>query len=209
MRPAHLPSLDRIDGWPEFTPAEPLCVMISGCLAGRRCGVDGTSYGEHPLVARLLSMPNVRAIDFCPEDAAFGTPRATPDISGGDGFDVLAGRARMIDDTGHDGTDAIVAASETMRDRAVAARVHLAVLMDISAACGSSVIYNGPRSHKVYRLGPGVAAALLLRAGIPVVSQRDERTLARIIQKVGAPVEDVVTDGFDHYERDWYVKTFG
>ena len=209
MRPAHLPSIDRIDAWPDFTVAHPLRVMVSGCLAGRACGVNGTSYGDHPLVARLLSLPNVRAVDFCPEDVAFGTPRATPDITGGDGFDVLAGRARMIDDAGVDGTDAILVAAKTMRDRAVEANVHLAVMMDISAACGSSVIYEGPRSLKVYRLGPGVAAALVIEAGIPIVSQRDERTLARIVQKVGGAVEDVVTDGFDHYERDWYVKTFG
>lgn len=39
----------------------------------------------------LLDLPNVRAVDFCPEDDAFGTPCATPDIHGGNGFDVLDG----------------------------------------------------------------------------------------------------------------------
>src|ERR1019366_4641585 len=92
LAPSHLPTPTQIESWPVFTPEMPLRVLVSGCLAGRLCGVDGTSYGEHPLARRLLELPNVQAVAFCPEEEAFGTPRAMPDIHAGDGFDVLDGR---------------------------------------------------------------------------------------------------------------------
>src|SRR5450432_387112 len=85
----HLLTEAAIIAWPEFTAERPLRVLVSGCLVGRRCGVDGSTNGEYPVVATLLALPNVRVVDFCPEDFAFGTPRATPNIYGGDGFDVL------------------------------------------------------------------------------------------------------------------------
>jgi hypothetical protein len=69
----------------------PLRVLASGCLAGRLCGSDGTSYGEHAVVAKLFAFPNVKVIDFCPETFSFGTPRAVCNIYGGDGFDVTSG----------------------------------------------------------------------------------------------------------------------
>ncbi len=58
---AHLPAA-RIAAWPPFTAASPMRVVVSGCLAGRPCGADGTSYGEHPLTQRLLALPNVAAV---------------------------------------------------------------------------------------------------------------------------------------------------
>jgi uncharacterized protein YbbK (DUF523 family) len=185
----------------------PLRVLVSGCLAGRLCGVDGTSYGEHPLARRLLELPNVQAVAFCPEEEAFGTPRAMPDIHGGDGFDVLDGRARVISDAGDDWTGAMLRSALRMKDIAVQHGVHLAVLTDISAACGSTVISDGPRRLKVYRRGPGVAAAVLIRSGIPVVSQRDERTLGLLFTKLGV-ADAPFTDRADHHERPWYQEYF-
>jgi hypothetical protein len=81
-------------------------------------------------------------------------------------------------------------------------------MMDVSAACGSSVIYDGPRALKLYRQGPGVATAALIRAGIPIVSQRDERTLELIFAKLGGAPSDLFSDGLDHYERPWYRDYF-
>jgi uncharacterized protein YbbK (DUF523 family) len=76
---------------------------LVACLRGVPCGVDGTSYGaSFTHTERLFRLPNIRVVTFCPEDLAFGTPRATPDIHGGDGFDVLDGRARVISDSGED-----------------------------------------------------------------------------------------------------------
>ncbi len=76
----------KIATWPAFTQEAPLRVMVSACLGGDACGVDGSPNGTHPLSRALLSLPNVCVVKFCPEHAAVGTPRAIPDIVGGDGF---------------------------------------------------------------------------------------------------------------------------
>ncbi len=204
MRPAHLPTAELIASWPDFTPAEPLRLLVSACLTGEPCGVDGTCYGEYPLARYLVSRPNIKVVKFCPEHAAVGTPRAMPDIHGGNGYEVLDGRARFLSDQGEDWTDAIVKSAVQMRDLALAESVHLALMMDISGACGSTVIYRGARSLKVYQKGPGVAGAAIMRAGIPVVSQRDERTLGLLFAKLGADPSALLADGLDHYERPWF-----
>jgi uncharacterized protein YbbK (DUF523 family) len=146
-------------------------------------------------------------VPFCPEDFAFGTPREIPDIDGGNGFDVLDGRARVISSSGQDWTTAMLDAAEAMRELAHREQVRLALLMDISAACGSQVIYLGNRRGGVYQAGQGVCAALLIRDGIPVVSQRDHRTLDRIIGILD-PSYEPDTSACDHHESEWYVTNF-
>jgi uncharacterized protein YbbK (DUF523 family) len=163
--------------------------------------------GQYPTAAAIIALPNVRVVDFCPEDFAFGTPRATPNLYGGHGFDALDGGARVKTDDGQDWTDGMVRAAREMLERARAEEVRLALLMDTSAACGSQVIYDGPRHLKVCRAGPGVAAALLKRSGIPVVSQRDFRTLGLVARHLGRP--DLAPAGaIDHHESDRYRQYF-
>jgi uncharacterized protein YbbK (DUF523 family) len=203
----HLPSAAQIAAWRDFTPEAPLRLLTSACLAGEACGVDGTSYGEYPAARALLGLPNVEVTRFCPEAFAFGVPRATPDIDRGNGFDVLDGRARVMSDLGDDWTGGMLRAAARMAEIAKEARVELALLMDISAACGSTTIYQGKRSLKVYARGPGVAAAAILRAGIPVVSQRDYATLARIFKKLGRV--ELAPEGVDHQDGEWFRSYFG
>jgi uncharacterized protein YbbK (DUF523 family) len=205
--PAHLPRMDLIDAWPIFTPENPMRVLMSGCLAGQQVLVDGGTAGDHPTGRRFLRLPNVRVVPFCPENFAFGTPRETPDIHGGDGHDVLEGRARVLSESGEDWTEGMIAAAQRMLQVARENEVHLAVLMDISAACGSQVIYRGARSVAAHQIGQGVCAALLVRSGIPVVSQRDLKTLNAIFRKLDGK------SGFrpemkDHHEIDWYRTYF-
>ena len=205
--PAHLPRMDLIDRWPTFTPENPMRVLMSGCLAGENVLVDGGTAGDHPTGRRFMRLPNVRVIAFCPENFAFGTPRETPDIHGGDGHDVLEGRARVLSESGKDWTEGMIAAAHRMLQVARESGVQLAVLMDISAACGSQVIYGGARSVAAHQIGQGVCAALLVRNGIPVVSQRDLKTLNAIFRKLDGK------SGFrpemkDHHEIDWYRTYF-
>jgi uncharacterized protein YbbK (DUF523 family) len=209
VRPAHLPTAEQIASWPAFSPEQPLRILVSGCLAGEHCGYDGTSYGEHAIVAKLFGLPNVQVFNFCPEDFSFGMPRELCNIHGGDGFDVLDGRAWVRTDAGEDWTGAMTEAAGHMLELAKAKRVHVAVLMDISGACGSQVIYDGPRHLNVYRRGPGVCAALLIRCGIPVVSQRDFRTLALLFRKLGHGELGPPEPARDHHETDWYQAYFG
>jgi uncharacterized protein YbbK (DUF523 family) len=160
-------------------------LLASACLLGVPCGVDGTSYGApYPHTERLVRLPNVDFVTFCPEDFAFGTPRETPDIHGGNGFDVLDGRARVLSHTGEDWTEQMLGAAKAMLTLARQNDVRLALLMDISAACGSQVIYKGRRSEGRYQAGQGVCAALLIRHGIKVLSQRDHRTFEALLSKL-------------------------
>jgi uncharacterized protein YbbK (DUF523 family) len=187
----------------------PLHLLVSGCIVGRPCGVDGSSYGApYAHTDRLIQLPNVRVVAFCPEDFAFGTPRQTPDIHGGNGFDVLDGTARVLSESGEDWTDGMLAAAHKMLTLAQDNGVRLALLMDISAACGTQVIYDGFRIRQNYQSGQGVCAALLIRNGIKVVSQRDHRTLDLLRSKLD-PTHEPSAHRQDHYETKWYIETFG
>jgi uncharacterized protein YbbK (DUF523 family) len=208
IAPEHLPTLLDVEHWPEFTSDWPLKVIVSACIAGVLCGSDGTAYGApYPHTARLFALPNVVAVPFCPEDVALGTPRDVPDIFGGNGFDVLDGKARVITSSGRDCTDEIVEAAHAMLDVAERESVRLALLMDISAACGSQVIYLGDRAHGVYQRGQGVCAALLTRHRIPIVSQRDFKTLGAIAHKLDPSITPT-PEARDHHESDWYRSYF-
>ncbi|MBX3202732.1 MAG: DUF523 domain-containing protein [Labilithrix sp.] len=196
-----------LDGLREPTAAEPLRVLVSGCLAGRPCGVDGSDYGLGGALTGLLELPALRAFPFCPEQHALGTPRTMPDIHWGDGVDVIAGRAKVLDEHGVDLTAEMIDGARAMLAFAKEHRVELAILTDMSAACGSQVISDGCRLVKERRFqkGVGVATALLLEAGVPVASQRDFRTLGLLRARldrgyIGAP------DARDHHEHPWTLE---
>ena len=56
-------------------------VMLSACLGGIGCGVDGSTNGDHTPLRAWLVRPEVRLVKFCPEQFSFGTPRMTPRVS--------------------------------------------------------------------------------------------------------------------------------
>lgn len=81
-------------------------VLVSACLRGVPCRFDGRGRASVEMTAALGGRAPV---PFCPEVAAgLPTPRRPAEIVGGDGYDVLDGRARVVDDTGHDVTEAFV-----------------------------------------------------------------------------------------------------
>lgn len=187
----------------------PLRIMVSACLTGIMCGYDGTANGEYPSVLKLLNYNNVKLVRFCPEEYSFGSPRQMCDIYGGTGMDVLDGKAKVLTETGVDWTDGMIQASEKMLQIAKDEKVELAVLMDVSAACGSQVIYNGNRfaENKIYQIGAGVCAAQLIRNGIKVISQRDYASLEILYSKIDSN-HIINTEAIDHHEIDWYKEYF-
>jgi uncharacterized protein YbbK (DUF523 family) len=191
----------------EPTPDDPWRVLVSGCLAGWRCGVDGSDYGLPVTLADLVRLSTFRALPFCPEQHALGTPRTMPDIHGGDGADVTLGRARVFDEHRADLTEEMLDGGRAMLAFAQQARAEFAILTDMSAACGSQVISDGCRLVPVrkYQKGVGVATALLLEAGIPVVSQRDFRTLALLRARL-EPGYVPPADARDHHEHPWTLE---
>jgi uncharacterized protein YbbK (DUF523 family) len=130
-----------------------------------------------------------------------------PDIHGGDGVDVMHGRARVFDEHGVDLTAKMLAGARAMLAFAQKEGAELAILTDMSAACGSQVISDGCRlvDERRYQKGVGVATALLLDAGIPVVSQRDFRTLALLRARLD-PDYQPPADARDHHEHAWTLE---
>ena len=191
------------------TKENPLRILLSACLLGDLCGVDGSSNGRYPSALKLLDYDNVQLTRFCPEDYVLGTPRETPDCEGGDGHDVLDGKARVITQSGKDITSEMFRASLKMLEVAQQNDVELAVLMDASGACGSQVIYNGSRfSEKpVYQIGMGICAAQLDRHGIKIISQRDFASLEILYSKLDA-THVINEHAIDHDQHEWYRAYF-
>lgn len=193
----------------EPTRDDPWRVLLSGCLASWSCGVNGTDYGLGAGLAGLFPSVEhlVRYVPFCPEQHTLGTPRTTPDLHGGDGVDVLRGRARVRDEHGADLTDAMIEGARAMVELARTERVELAILTDASGACGSQVVsldcrFDVPRKHQ---RGVGVATAALLDAGVLVVSQRDFHTLARLRARLDPSF--VVDPALrDHHQHPWVLE---
>lgn len=191
------------------TKDNPLRILVSSCLTGILCGFDGTANGEYPSVLKLLNYDTVRLVKFCPEEYSFGSPREMCDIHGGTGLDVLEGRAKVLSDAGIDWSEGMIKASEKMLDIAKNENIELAIMMDVSAACGSQVIYNGNRfaENKVYQIGAGVSAAQLIRAGYKVISQRDYASLEIVYSKIDSS-HQINSDANDHHEIAWYKEYF-
>jgi uncharacterized protein YbbK (DUF523 family) len=188
---------------------DPLRILVSACLVGVKCGVDGDNYGEYPSVLKLLKYDNVKLIQFCPEDFSFGTPREMCDIHGGDGFDVLEGKAKVLTSNGTDWTDGMIKASEKMLQLAIEHEIELAIMMDVSAACGNHVIYDGDRYavHKRYQIGMGVCAARLSKSGFKIISWREYESLEILYSKIDR-THSINREAKDFDQQDWYLDYF-
>lgn len=204
-----MPDLDYLKNLRVPTKEDPLRVLTSACLVGTLCGVDGSSNGVYPNVVKLSQYETVKITGFCPEHFAFGTPRETPDVTGGSGEDVLDGNARVISQTGKDMTEGMLVGAQEMLKIAQEAKVEVAIMMDMSGACGSQVTYRGHRmsDNHTYQIGMGVCAALLHRNGIKIVSQRDYRSLEILFSKID-PTHVIDNSAIDHHETEWYKEYF-
>jgi uncharacterized protein YbbK (DUF523 family) len=191
------------------TKENPLRILVSACLTGVTCGYDGTANGEYPGILKLVPYDTVQLVKFCPEEFSFGTPREMCDLHGGTGYDVLDGNAKVLTENGIDWTGGMIKASLKMLQIAREADIDLAIMMDISAACGSQVIYDGNRfsKNKIYQIGAGVCAAQLIRNGFKVISQRDYASLEILYSKID-PNHLIDNSKKDHHETDWYRSYF-
>ena len=125
-------------------------ILISACLVGLQTRYDG----------RVVDIPDCRKelenyiwIPVCPEQlGGLPTPRCPADIAGGNGFDVLEGRARVICDDGKDVTEPFVQGAETVLDIARRQQVGKIFLKARSPSCGVKKT--------------GVTAALLQKNGL-------------------------------------------
>jgi uncharacterized protein YbbK (DUF523 family) len=158
-------------------------ILISACLLGRPVRYDGKGKPLHdPLIERWKA--EGRLVSYCPEQAGgLPTPRPPAEIEGGmNGEDVLAGRARVMEVTGGDVTEAFVEGGKKAVAFAQEQGCDAALLIDGSPSCGSGFIYDGSFSGTRHP-GFGVTAALMRRAGIKVFSDRELERLAAHIDR--------------------------
>ena len=145
-------------------------ILISACLAGIACRYDGTDCKESRL-ATLVELGKAKYV--CPEVLGnLPTPREPAEIQGGNGEDVLAGKAKVIDRTGHDVTDMFVEGAYQALAVAKKLKAKQIVLKENSPSCGSANIYNG-RFTGEKQDGMGVTAALLRQHGYSVISEHE------------------------------------
>lgn len=160
-------------------------ILISACLLGRPVRYDGKGkLLADPLIERWKAQG--RLVGYCPEQAGgLPTPRPAAEIEGGmNGEDVLAGRARVMEVTGGDVTEAFVEGGKKAVAFAREQGCEAALLIDGSPSCGSGFIYDGSFSGTRHP-GFGVTAALMRRAGIVVFSDRELDQLAAHIDGMG------------------------
>ena len=140
-------------------------IIISACLAGIPCRYDGKSVPDAEcleLVAKGL------AISACPEVLGGLTfPREPCEIVGGDGWDVLAGRARVLNAKGEDKTEEFVWGAKKFLDYLQIKGADMVYLKAKSPSCGVGTIYDGTFSGNL-KAGNGVTAALLIQNGIKI-----------------------------------------
>lgn len=146
--------------------------LVSACLLGLPCRYDG---GSCPVPALQSLAARGRAIPICPEvSGGLPTPRPPAEIQGGDGQDVLDGRARVVRQDGTDVSAAFIAGAQAALDLARRCGIERAVLKAHSPSCGVGLIYDGTFQGRLTR-GDGVTAALLQREGIAVITEEDWR----------------------------------
>lgn len=144
-------------------------ILVSSCLAGLEVRYNETHCLNHKI--RKLIEEN-KAITVCPELlGGFLTPREPAEIIGGNGEDVLNGKAKVIEKSGRDVTELYIKGAHITLKKAIDVNATVVVLKEYSPSCGSSMIFNGEFIGKKIA-GNGVTAALLKRNGLQVFSEK-------------------------------------
>ncbi|WP_449536363.1 DUF523 domain-containing protein [Ferdinandcohnia sp. Marseille-Q9671] len=143
-------------------------ILVSSCLAGLEVRYNGT----HSLDNRINKLVGEnKAVTICPELlGGFSTPREPAEIVGGDGEDVLDGRAKVVEQSGKDVTELYIKGAYATLEKAKKINATIVVLKENSPSCGSSMIYNGEFKGKKI-VGNGVTSSLLKRNGLQVISE--------------------------------------
>ncbi len=140
-------------------------IIVSSCLAGIPCRFDKTAKPNEEIIALVASG---KAVHACPECLArLKRPSPPSEIRGGDGRDVLEGRACVYNNLGEDVTAYFVEGARRFLDITQKHAAEYVLLKSKSPSCGVAHIYDGSFSG-VLRDGCGVTAALLLQNGIDI-----------------------------------------
>jgi len=128
--------------------------LASACLTGLKTRYDGRII---TIAACRKAVAGGIYIPVCPEQlGGLPTPRTAADLVGGDGHDVLAGRARVLDRTGKDVTENFILGARQVLAIAREQDIAKVILKAGSPSCGLA--------PKV-----GVTAALLQEQGYEII----------------------------------------
>ena len=146
-------------------------ILVSACLLGLNCKYNGSNSLNKDVLEFLRDKGIF--IASCPELlGGLSIPRGPYEIIGGSGKEVIEGKAKVKSDKEEDVTeDFLKGARETLKI-AKQNSVKLAILKARSPSCGVGRIYDGTFSRTTIK-GDGVAAALLRKEGIRLISDEE------------------------------------
>ena len=146
---------------------EVMKILVSACLLGVNCRYDGGNSRDENAINRLKTD---ELIPVCPEEAGgLSTPRPPVEIVGGDGNDVLDGKAKVMTVDGEDKTEEFLKGARHALELAQSQGATRVILKAKSPSCGCGTIYDGSFSRTLIS-GDGVTTALLKRHGIEVIT---------------------------------------
>jgi len=156
--------------------------LTSACLLGDLVRYDGQG--------KLLSDGRIsrwqderRLVRVCPEVAGgLPVPRPPGELTGGDGYSLLAGATSVRTRDGLNLDPHFIAGARAALRTVKSEQIKLALLKSNSPSCGNTYIYDGSFTGKLIS-GAGVTAALLMQNGIEVYNEHQLDTLEqRIVQ---------------------------
>lgn len=149
----------------------PEAIAVSACLCGVPCRYDGRSKG----VEYFLEQQQSEWLLICPEvSGGLPTPRIAAEIVGGDGYDVLNGRARVVTRDGQEVTQAFLRGAYRTLAQLRNTKITTVALKQNSPSCGSQSVYDGSFAGRL-RSGQGVTSALLRVHGYKVIDESVEK----------------------------------
>ena len=138
-------------------------ILVSACLLGVSCRYDG-DHNYDPSLKRIAEEHHL--IPVCPESyGGLPVPRDPAEIS----------KDRVLLKSGRDVTEEFQRGARRMMKLTEFFECGLAILKERSPSCGSGQVYDGTFS-KTLTEGDGIFAALLKKAGIPVIGESQIET---------------------------------
>ncbi|HIP93676.1 MAG TPA: DUF523 domain-containing protein [Desulfurobacteriaceae bacterium] len=147
-------------------------IGVSACLLGINCRYNGKA-SLRPHVLKFLEKEKLIPIPLCPESmGGLPIPRPPAKIKGKDGFEVLDGKAKVIQlSTNKDVTLNFLKGTYDCFKIVKLLNLKVCLLKEKSPSCGVNYIYKFEVDE--LKEGKGVFAAFLSRNNIKVFSEND------------------------------------
>ena len=153
-----------------------LLILISACLIGLNVKYDGSNNFTETINQWLIDK---KAVPVCPEVlGGLSIPRDPAEIVGGNGDDVLDGKAKVMTKYGIDVTEEFIKGAQETLNIALKLKATSVILKERSPSCGGTMIYSGEFNGNK-KVGQGVTAALLRRNHISVYSEENFNDIMR------------------------------